>query len=45
MYLLAEASDDNFILISKLKVSKFNPAGNYMFKLTIETLVQGVKYV
>ena len=22
-----------------------NPAGNYMFKLTIETLEQGVKYV
>ena len=23
----------------------YNPAGNHMFKLTIETLEQGVKYV
>ena len=34
-------------LCDKKKEKKFgcNPIGNYMFKLTIETPVQGVKYV
>ena len=32
------------VMVPSCKTFEF-PAGNYMFKLTIETLEQGVKYV